>query len=59
MNYTQVKNISGMILLIDFEKAFDTVSWDYLFRVMKLFNFGTSIINWIKTFYKDITTTIN
>jgi exonuclease III len=59
MNYTQVKNIPGMILLIDFEKAFDTVSWDYLFRVMKLFNFGTSIINWIKTFYKDITTTIN
>ena len=59
MNYTQVKNIPGMILLIDFEKAFDTVSWDYLFRVMKLFNFGESIRKWVQVFYKNITTTIN
>ena len=55
----ECKNIPGLILLIDFEKAFDTVSWDYLIRVMKLFNFGSSIISWIKIFHKNITTTIN
>ena len=59
MNYTQIKNIPGMILLIDFEKAFDTVSWDYLRRVLKFFNFGESIIKWVMVFYQNIITTIN
>jgi hypothetical protein len=27
---TQKQNIAGMLLLIDFEKAFDTVSWDFI-----------------------------
>jgi hypothetical protein len=59
MNYTQIKDIPGMILLIDFEKAFDTVSWDYLRRVLKFFNFSESIIKWIMVFYQNIITTIN
>jgi hypothetical protein len=28
MNYIEIKNIPGMILFINFEKEFDTVSWD-------------------------------
>ena len=48
-----------MIILIDFEKAFDTVSWNYLFRVLRFFNFGQGIQKWVKTFYTNIKTTIN
>ena len=35
---------------IDFEKAFDTVSWKFIKKVLKYFNFGPSIISWIDIF---------
>ena len=47
------KNIPGLLLLIDFEKAFDSLSWKYLVKVMKFFNFGENIIRWIKIFCND------
>ena len=39
-----------MILSVDFEKAFDTVSWKFIEKVLNYFNFGLSIISWIKLF---------
>ena len=53
MYETKRLQIPGMILLIDFEKAFDTVSWSFIDKVLDIFNFGTSIKNWVHTFYKD------
>ena len=44
------QNIPGMILSVDFGKAFDTVSWKFIEKVLKYFNFGPSIISWIKLF---------
>ena len=43
-----------MLVLIDFEKAFDSVSWDFLFKVLNLFQFGESFQKWVKMFYKNI-----
>ena len=47
---TRNDNIPGMILSIDFEKAFDTVSWKFINNVLKYFNFGPSFISWINIF---------
>ena len=44
--------------MIDFEKAFDSISWDFLLSVLKFFNFGESIINWVKVFYNNISSTV-
>ena len=30
----------GLLLMIDFEKAFDTVSWQFLYKTLDYFNFG-------------------
>ena len=51
LQYTEDHNLPGMLLLIDFEKAFDSVSWDFLFNVLNFFNFGDSFIKWVKLFY--------
>ena len=49
--YTKLKNIPGLLLTIDFEKAFDTVSHQFINKVMKRFNFGKDMIKWIEIFY--------
>ena len=43
--------IPGMILQIDFEKAFDSVSWKFMYKALKFFNFGSDLIRWVKCLY--------
>ena len=47
---TQNQNIPGLLLSIDFEKAFDTVSWKFINKILDYFNFGVSIRKWINIF---------
>ena len=56
--YTKLKNIPGMVINIDFEKAFDSVDWEFLELTMQKFNFGESVIKWVKTFYNDISSCV-
>ena len=32
MNYTERNSIPGLLMLIDFEKAFDSISWDFIYQ---------------------------
>ena len=60
MFYTSKNNIPGFMELIDYEKAFDMVEWDFLFRTPTTFNFGLNFIKWIKLLYNSISScTIN
>ena len=43
----------GMTLLIDFEKAFDSLEWDYLESVLKVYNFGEDFRTWFSILYKN------
>ena len=54
MEYTDVKKIPGILLFVDFEKAFDTVEWSFIHNVLKRFNFGPVIRHWISTLYSDV-----
>ena len=33
MEYAKIKNLSGILLFIDFEKAFDTIEWKFLWKM--------------------------
>ena len=48
----------GLILFADFEKAFDSISNDFMFNCLKCFNFGTDIIRWINCFYNDVKSSV-
>ena len=50
INSCQVNNIDGLILLVDFEKAFDSLSWNFIQEALQKFNFGNNFIRWIKIF---------
>ena len=53
IEYTEYNNIPGAIVLLDIEKAFDSVSHQFLFQVLERFNFGNNFISWVKTLYND------
>ena len=53
MHYAEEKDISGILLIIDFEKAFDSVSWKFMDKVLEYFKFGSDIRNWVKVFHKN------
>jgi hypothetical protein len=44
------KTHSGVILKLDFEKAYDKVRWPFLFQALRLKGFSPKWISWIKTF---------
>ena len=54
LEYTDIKKIPGILLFIDFEKAFDTIEWPFIQNVLKRFNFGPVIRKWVSIFYSDI-----
>ena len=52
--YTKKYILPGMILLLDFATAFDSISWDCMFIALRYFNFGEDLIKWVKLLYKNI-----
>ena len=45
-------------MLVDFEKAFDSVSWDFLIEALIRLGFGQNFIKWIITFNTNIFATV-
>ena len=58
MNYTEKHNLPEMLVLIDFKKTFDSISWTFIYKTLKFFGFGKLFISLIKLFNTDIKATI-
>ena len=41
----------GMLFMLDFKKAFDSIEWSFLYKTLTYFNFGENFIRWIKVLY--------
>ena len=59
IEYLNRKELPGLLLNLDFEKAFDSISWDFMLNVLKEFGFGDDLCKWIKLFYTDIKSTVS
>ena len=53
LEYADDQNLPGILFFSDFEKVFDSINHDYMFKCLRHFNFSDDLINWVKLFYKD------
>ena len=58
IDYANNNNKRGIMLAIDFRKAFDSISFAFIKAVLKFFGFSNKLINWIMTLLKDFTVEI-
>ena len=58
MDYLKNENLSGLLVSIDFEKAFDSVNWEFMRKVLRHFGFGDDMLRWVSTFYTEIKSSI-
>lgn len=54
----QNHNDDEVVVLLDQQKAFDRVEWQWLFKVLDKFNFGPNFKKWIEIMYKDMKSSI-
>ena len=52
---TEKLNISGLLVSIDFQKAFDSISWEFIFKTLSYLGFGANFQRWIRLFNTGIT----
>ena len=58
MDYTKKNNSHGLMIFIDFEKGFDSLSWNYMQKCLDAFNFGPMLTSWVRVFYNDVSSYI-
>ena len=54
MYHTEKKNIPGVLMSVDFKKAFDSVSWKFLYKTLNYFGFNEKFISWIQLFNTNV-----
>ncbi len=52
--FTELKQLPCTLLAIDFEKAFNSLNWIFLFKTLKHVNFAPNFINYVKLMYNNI-----
>ena len=51
LEITKKELVPGLLFMIDFEKSFDTVSWQFLYETLDYFNFGPIFKHYINLLY--------
>ena len=54
MEYSDTNKLPGILLFLDFKKAFDSIEWKFIDKSLELFNFCPRIRNWISTLYSNV-----
>jgi len=47
-----------VLLLLDFEKAFDKIEWAFFFKALKVFGFDGTWVKWVGSLYKEASSAI-
>ena len=53
LDHVDQNDIPSFMFFSDFEKAFDSLYHNFIYTVLKHFNFGVNLLQWTKLFYTD------
>ena len=53
IDYAKCKNVSGAVLFVDLQKAFDSLNWSFILAMLRIYGFGDFLIGLIKMIYKE------
>ena len=59
IQYAKDNNKTGLLLLIDFEKAYDSISFNFINKTLKYFNFGNDLIKWVNILLSNFRAVVN
>ena len=59
MHYAKQNNLAGLLLCIDFEKAYDSISFKFIKMCLNFYNFGKDLIKWVEILLYDFKAVIN
>jgi hypothetical protein len=48
------KKMGGVVLKLDFKKAYNKVNWDFLFQTLRMKDFSTKWCYWINQFVRVV-----
>ena len=48
----------GLLVLVDFQKAFDSINWKYVIDILERFNFGPTFVRWVEIIYTNISSCV-
>ena len=58
MEWAKTSNQEVVMLLVDFEKAYDRVEWDFFIKMLRDFGFPPNFCSYVKVFLVDASTLI-
>ena len=56
--HAETNNIPAAIVAIDFCKAYDSLEWNVMYKILEMYNFGPGIISWINLCYTNISSCV-
>ena len=58
MEYTDIKKMPGILLFVDFEKAFDTIEWSFISKTLEVFKFGCNFKKMFSVIYNNVQSSV-
>ena len=58
MEFSDTKKFQGIFLFVDFEKAFDTLEWNFILKSLEAFNFGDNFKRWVSVLYNNVQSSV-
>ena len=58
MHIAEQKKKTGLLLLVDFEKAFDSIEWKFIDKVLEKFCFGPYVRKLVQLCYTQVSSTV-